>query len=413
MKKRLLSMTLAMAMTVGLLAGCSGGNGGSSGSGKSSSWKVTCPWAPSGVAAMVSQKTAAKSTQYSDNITLVAEAIAGDAATVNTWVMDTKANAPELVFVGEGLLSITSIIDPAKLQFTQDDFVFVENLYSSIFVLSAEASLNIKTIADLEAYVAQGNEISVAVNGAVGSEAFLAASLFGKMGAGDKLKLVAYQSAAEAAQAVAKGIEGLKPGVTTELELYKSIARQGYLCGSEHFTFMSLVSGPERALCADCPPSDEVISAEPGTIIRVEGGAIRNELNAPFAANIVVGGVQPGQEPAWELAQDMISAAMAAVKPGAPASSVAAAMDACVEVQGKADWSVQPGYAGSGIGWGRIDGPLLSKNSKSVLRAGMALTLQASVRHSSLGMLILRQNVVVTEGGCAFLNGKTTEPLIV
>ena len=65
-------------------------------------------------------------------------------------------------------------------------------------------------------------------------------------------------------RAVAKGIEGLKPGVTTELELYKSIARQGYLCGSEHFTFMSLVSGPERALCADCPPSDEVISAEPG-----------------------------------------------------------------------------------------------------------------------------------------------------
>ena len=110
MKKRLLSMTLAMAMTVGLLAGCGGGGDGS-GSGKSASWKVTCPWAPSGVAAMVSQKAAAKSTQYSDNITLVAEAIAGDAATVNTWVMDTEANDPELVFVGEGLLSITSTID--------------------------------------------------------------------------------------------------------------------------------------------------------------------------------------------------------------------------------------------------------------------------------------------------------------
>lgn len=81
MKKRIFSMTLAFAMTVGLLAGCSsGGNGGSSGSGKSASWKVTCPWAPSGVAAMVSQKAAAKSTQYSDKITLVAEAIAGDAA---------------------------------------------------------------------------------------------------------------------------------------------------------------------------------------------------------------------------------------------------------------------------------------------------------------------------------------------
>jgi len=45
----------------------------------------------------------------------------------------------------------------------------------------------------------------VAVNGATSSEAFLAASLFGAMGAGDKLKLTPYQSAAEAAQAVARG----------------------------------------------------------------------------------------------------------------------------------------------------------------------------------------------------------------
>lgn len=81
----------------------------------------------------------------------------------------------------------------------------MENLYSSIFVLSAAADLNINNIADLEAYVAAGNEVSVAVNGATSSEAFLAAALFGKMGIGDKLKLTPYQSAAEAAQAVAKG----------------------------------------------------------------------------------------------------------------------------------------------------------------------------------------------------------------
>lgn len=196
MKKRILSISLALILLAALLAGCGS---------KSATWKVTCPWAPSGVAAMVSQKAAAKSTEYSKDITLVAEAIKGDAATVNTWVMDTKANDTELVFVGEGLLSITSILDPAKLQFGYEDFVFVENLYSSVFVLSADAKLNIKSIADLETFVQGGNEISVAVNGAVGSEAFLAAALFGSMGAGGKLKLTPYQSAAEAAQAVAKG----------------------------------------------------------------------------------------------------------------------------------------------------------------------------------------------------------------
>ena len=196
MKKRILSLALVGVMCAALLAGCGK---------KSATWKVTCPWAPSGVAAMVSQQAATKSTSYSDSITLVAEAIKGDAATVNTWVADTKANDTELVFVGEGLLSITSILDPDKMQFGYEDFVFVENLYSSVFVLSADAKLNINSIAELEAYVAQGSEISVAVNGATGSEAFLAAALFGAMGAGGKLKLTPYQSAAEAAQAVARG----------------------------------------------------------------------------------------------------------------------------------------------------------------------------------------------------------------
>ena len=181
MKKRILSLALVGAMCVALLASCGGK--------KNATWKVTCPWAPSGVAAMVSQKAAAKSTEYSKDITLVAEAIKGDAATVNTWIMDTKANDTELVFAGEGLLSITALLDPAKLQFGYEDFVFVENLYSSVFVLSADAKLNIKSVADLKAYVEAGNEISVAVNGAMGSEAFLAAALFGSMGAGDKLKL--------------------------------------------------------------------------------------------------------------------------------------------------------------------------------------------------------------------------------
>ena len=197
MKKRILSLVLVGALCAALLTSCGGK--------KNATWKVTCPWAPSGVAAMVSQQAATKSTSYSDTITLVAEAIKGDAATVNTWVADTKANDTELVFVGEGLLSITSILDPAKMQFGYEDFVFVENLYSSIFVLSADAKLNIGSVADLEAYVQQGTEISVAVNGATSSEAFLAAALFGSMGAGDQLKLTPYQSAAEAAQAVSRG----------------------------------------------------------------------------------------------------------------------------------------------------------------------------------------------------------------
>ena len=61
MKRRILSIVLLVAMCTTLLAGCGQ---------KSATWKVTCPWAPSGVAAMVSQQAATKSTSYSDSITL-------------------------------------------------------------------------------------------------------------------------------------------------------------------------------------------------------------------------------------------------------------------------------------------------------------------------------------------------------
>lgn len=196
MKKKMLALGLAALTAVMSLAGCSE---------KTETWTVTCPWAPSGVAAMVSQKAASLSNTYSDKIVLVADAVKGDAATVNSWVAETKANDSELVFAGEGLFSITSILDPAKMQFSYDDFEFVENLYSSVFVMSADAKLGITSINELKSYMDQGNQISIATNGATGSEAFLAAALFGSMGYGDQIKIVAYSSAAEAAQAVAKG----------------------------------------------------------------------------------------------------------------------------------------------------------------------------------------------------------------
>ena len=56
MKKKI-SLLLCAGLLLSMLTGCGS---------KQESWKVTCPWAPSGVAAMVSQKAAAKSPDYSE-----------------------------------------------------------------------------------------------------------------------------------------------------------------------------------------------------------------------------------------------------------------------------------------------------------------------------------------------------------
>lgn len=154
---------------------------------------------------MVNQKAASLSTTYSQDYVLVANAEKGDTATINSWLTKYTEADPQMCFIGEGMFGITAILDPERMNFTYDDFEYVENLYSSIFVASARKELGITSIDALKAYLEEGNQIMVGTNGATGSEAFLAAALIGAMGYGDQFYLIPYESAAEAAQAVARG----------------------------------------------------------------------------------------------------------------------------------------------------------------------------------------------------------------
>lgn len=168
-------------------------------------WKVTCPWAETGVAAKVSEKTAEMAADISKQFVLEAEAIKGDFATVNQWVEENDAQSNALVLAGEGLFAIAPSINAENLEFTYDDFVFVENLYSSIFVMSARSDLNLKSVLDVQMYMLNGGKVKVAVNGKKGSEAFLTYAFFGSMAHVDDVELVVCSSAAEAADAVASG----------------------------------------------------------------------------------------------------------------------------------------------------------------------------------------------------------------
>ena len=171
--KKLISLVLALMLCLSCVSALA-----------AEAWTVTCPWAPSGVAAMVNQKAASLSTTYSQDYVLVANAEKGDTATINSWLTKYTEADPQMCFIGEGMFGITAILDPERMNFTYDDFEYVENLYSSIFVASARKELGITSIDALKAYLEEGNQI---------------------MGYGDQFYLIPYESAAEAAQAVARG----------------------------------------------------------------------------------------------------------------------------------------------------------------------------------------------------------------
>lgn len=168
-------------------------------------WLVTCPWAETGVAGRVNVRTAEESKTFSDQIVLDAQSVKGDANTVNQWVKENNTDSNAMIFVGEGLFAIAPIMNPDSMEFSYSDFVFIENLYSSIFVLSARADLNLTTIMDTQMYSADVDTIRVAVNGKTNAESFLTYAFFGSMSHADAVELIVCSSADEAADAVASG----------------------------------------------------------------------------------------------------------------------------------------------------------------------------------------------------------------
>ena len=72
MMKKLVSLVLALMLCLSCVSALA-----------AEAWTVTCPWAPSGVAAMVNQKAASLSTTYSQDYVLVANAEKGDTATID------------------------------------------------------------------------------------------------------------------------------------------------------------------------------------------------------------------------------------------------------------------------------------------------------------------------------------------
>jgi tripartite-type tricarboxylate transporter receptor subunit TctC len=198
------------AVLVLLLALCMLGTLGAAGTAESSvdTWPseavtVICPWAVGGVADIVNRKAATFGTEVLGQPILATNELGAGGNVALTNYLKNKSNSYNLIFGAEGAFSIAPNVDGSDaIQFTYDDFVPIINLYSAIFVMTADAKLNVTDLPSLKTY-AQGKKIKIAVNGVAGSEAFLAKALAKELGF--DLELVSYNGANLALDAAAKG----------------------------------------------------------------------------------------------------------------------------------------------------------------------------------------------------------------
>jgi Uncharacterized protein conserved in bacteria len=164
---------------------------------------VICPWAVGGVADVVNRKIATFGTQYLGVPVLATNELGAGGNVALTNYLKNEPNSYNLIFGGEGGFSIAPNIEGSEaIQFKYDDFEPVINLYSAIFVMTADAKLGINDLDALKEY-GKSHRIKVAVNGVAGAEAFLVKALFKELGI--EYDLVSYNGANLALDAAAKG----------------------------------------------------------------------------------------------------------------------------------------------------------------------------------------------------------------
>ena len=202
MKKVVLSMLVGIILSMGVYAN------GQGESGDVEAWPegpvtIICPWAVGGVADMVNRKAATYGPDYLGVPVLATNELGAGGNVALTNYLKNGPNSETLIFGGEGAFSIAPNIDGSDaLHFSYADYEPIINLYSSIFVMTADTKLNITDLDSLKEY-AQGKKVKVAVNGMAGSEAFLAKALFKELGL--ELELISYNGANLALDAAAKG----------------------------------------------------------------------------------------------------------------------------------------------------------------------------------------------------------------
>ena len=252
---------------------------------------VTCPWAINGVVDIVNRALANYgeeifgypiiatndfirdgSVSISDNFLQNMSSMLGDGGNIAlTNYLKHQANASNLIIGRENAFAVTPNLRDAKEQdFDYNDFEPIINLCSAIFVLTADARLNITDLESLKSY-ARGKTLLVAVGGSTSIESFMVRRLFKELGL--SMKIVAYNGANLALQALineevhlaishkSQAKTGVEEGIITPVVLFddtgadegvfagtKGIGEYGYTAYCKNRSFLMARKGTDPAI---------------------------------------------------------------------------------------------------------------------------------------------------------------------
>ncbi|MCC7175013.1 MAG: aminopeptidase P family protein [Bryobacterales bacterium] len=216
------------------------------------------------------------------------------------------------------------------------------------------------------------------------------------------------RSAGIAARAFAGCLRLIRPGIT-EVELAAELDYRVRRLGAEGAAFDTIVASGRRTAFPHASPSAKVLASN--EIVLIDMGALRAGYCSDMTRTVFLGAPAARFRRHYRAVLEAQLAAADAVKEGVSAGAVDRAARKVLQASGLGPAFVHA--TGHGLGLEIHEKPRLARGEKTLLRAGMVITIEPGVYLQKFGGIRIEDTVAVTRNGCEILTPTSKELLTI
>jgi Xaa-Pro aminopeptidase len=204
-------------------------------------------------------------------------------------------------------------------------------------------------------------------------------------------------------KALDRAMKRLKIGMT-EADFAAEIDYQSRKLGAESPAFDTIVAAGERAALPHAHPGAAKIG--PGMLL-IDMGAFQAGYASDMTRMVHLGKAPQKYRAAYKAVLEAQLAAIDAIRPGVKTTAVDKAARDVLKAHGLDKEFVHS--TGHGLGLEIHEPPRIGRKDKTVLRAGMAITVEPGIYIEGWGGIRIEDTVLVTETGCEILTPTSKE----
>jgi Xaa-Pro aminopeptidase len=225
----------------------------------------------------------------------------------------------------------------------------------------------------------------------------------------DAVEIEAMRSAAALGCELYEGLlSWIEPGMS-ERDVAAELEHRARLAGAERMSFDTIVAAGERSSHPHAQATDAIL--QPGDLLTLDFGIVLNGYCSDMTRTLALsypGRIPPRQAKRWSEQRDVFEAVLAAqrnavraVRAGVSCGQVDEAARSVLQAAGYGKWFSHS--TGHGVGLEIHEGPRVAKDQKSVLHAGMIVTIEPGVYLPGRFGVRIEDTVLVTDDGAEVL----------